>query len=212
MKDYYRELIHFAPSPIKQYEREKLRELWKNEVYPCLGEFLDFYECFQYSQDIRTSFFLISPIEEIEIKGGALVFATGHQNAYPLGIELSDLEYENPRVKYQTTENGRWFNECMGLRSFLFTVAGWQIINLLPSVGRIKMNDVKFKKIIGHELFFFTPDRSVSMQSNYRLCRDSEKNILGCYNVLDGGLYLGANADKYLLDYEQKFHVEIDWL
>ena len=173
MKDYYRELIHFAPSPIKQYEREKLRELWKNEVYPCLGEFLDFYECFQYSQDIRTSFFLISPIEEIEIKGGALVFATGHQNAYPLGIELSDL---------------------------------------LPSVGRIKMNDVKFKKILGHELFFFTPDRSVSMQSNYRLCRDSEKNILGCYNVLDGGLYLGANADKYLLDYEQKFHVEIDWL
>lgn len=212
MKDYYRELIHFAPRPIRQYEREKLRELWTNESYPCLDEFLDFYECFQNSQDIRTSFFLIFPIEEIKIKGGALVFATGHQNSCPFGIELLDLNCENPRVKYQTTENGRWFNECMGLRSFLFTVAGWQIINLLPSVGRIKMNDVKFKKMIDHELFFFTPDRSVSMQSNYRLCRNNEKNILGCYNVLDEGLYLGANTDKYLLDYEQKFHLDIDWL
>ena len=129
MKDYYKELISYAPSPIKQFEREKLRELWTVDSYPCLEEFLDFYECFQNSQDIRTAFFLILPIEEIRVKGGALVFATGHQNTYPLGIELSDLDRENPRVKYQTTENGRWFNESGGLRSFLFTVAGWQIID-----------------------------------------------------------------------------------
>lgn len=212
MKDYYKELISYAPSPIKQFEREKLRELWTVDSYPCLEEFLDFYECFQNSQDIRTAFFLILPIEEIRVKGGALVFATGHQNTYPLGIELSDLDRENPRVKYQTTENGRWFNESGGLRSFLFTVAGWQIINLMQSVGRIKISDTSFKKKIDDELFFFTSDRTVSMQSNYRLCHDKEKNILGCYNVLDGALYLGSNTDEYLLDYEKKFHLEIEWL
>lgn len=47
MKDYYMELIQYAPNPVTVTSLEDLKVLWKNEDYPCLEAFLDFYECFQ---------------------------------------------------------------------------------------------------------------------------------------------------------------------
>lgn len=113
MKAYYRELMKFVPHPIQIAEREDLRHLWKLEPYTCLSIFEDFYECFQNAPDIRTAFFKILPIEEIYIKNGGLIFSIGYKNTYPAGIEMSDLDCEDPRVKYQTHENGIWFNSSL---------------------------------------------------------------------------------------------------
>ncbi len=85
--------------------------------------FEDFYENFQNAHDIRTSFFEILPIEEIHIKNGGLVFAMEHKNSYLIGVEMLDLDCEDPRVKYQTHENDIWFNESGSLRSFLFKIS-----------------------------------------------------------------------------------------
>ena len=138
MKAYYEELIKFVPHPIEIMKREDLRSLWKLEPYPCVDIFEDFYECFQNARDIRMSSFEILPIEEICIKNGGLVFAIGHKTLYPIGVEISDLDYEEPRVKYQTHENGRWYNESGSLRSFLFNISAWQILHTMNSTAHIK--------------------------------------------------------------------------
>ena len=138
MKAYYEELIKFVPHPIEIMKREELRSLWKLEPYPCVDIFEDFYECFQNARDIRMSSFEILPIEEICIKNGGLVFAIGHKTLYPIGVEISDLDYEEPRVKYQTHENGRWYNESGSLRSFLFNISAWQILHTMNSTAHIK--------------------------------------------------------------------------
>lgn len=213
MNNYYKELIKFAPHTLQITERNDLKQLWTFEAYPCLDILFDFYECFQSAEDIRTSFFNFLPIEKTYIKSNGLVFASGHQNTYPIGIELSDLVYEDPRVKYQTHENGRWFNESGSLRSFLFNVSAWQILNTMASVARIDIRkDEEFEKMIGDCLFYLAQDRSYILRSNYRTCRDINAEILAIYNILEGTLYFGANDDETLNDFSDKFHIELDWL
>ena len=213
MKDYYKDLIKYASQPLQIAERKDLEQLWMFETYPCLEILLDFYECFQKAEDIRTAFFNILPMEKIYIKSNGLVFATGHQNTYPIGIELSDLVRDDPRVKYQTHENGRWFNESLSLRSFLFNIAAWQMLNTKRSCARIKIrDDKKFEKMIGESLFYIAQDKSVILRSNYRACQNSHKNVLAVYNILDGALYFGADCDEALNAFEDTAHIELDWL
>ena len=202
MNTYYKELLKFVPHSIQIAKREDLRHLWKLEPYPCLDIFEEFYECFQNAPDIRTSFFEILPIEEIHIKNGGLVFGIGHKNSYPIGIEMSDLDYEDPRVKYQTHENGVWFNESGGLRSFLFNISAWQILHTMKQAARIKIrNEKNFDKMFGDSLFFVAEDRSVILRSNYLTCQNTEKNILGVFNRLNGCLYFGADNEDLLTDF-----------
>lgn len=202
MKAYYKELMKFVPYSIQITKREELRRLWKLERYPCLDIFEDFYECFQNACDIRTSFFEILPIEEIYIKNDGLVFAVGHKNSYPVGVEMSDLDYEDPRVKYQTHENGVWFNESGSLRSFLFNISAWQILHTMKNAAHIKIrNEKNFNKMIGDSLFFVAEDKSVILRSNYLTCQNAEKNILGVFNRLNGCLYFGADNEDLLTDF-----------
>lgn len=202
MKAYYEELMKFVPYTIQIAEREDLRHLWKLEPYPCLDIFEDFYECFQNALDIRTSFFEILPIEEIHIKNGGLVFASGYINSYPIGVEMTDLDYEDPRVKYQTHENGVWFNESGSLRSFLFNISAWQILHTMKSAAHIKIrNEKNFDKMIGDSLFFVAEDKSVILRSNYLTCQNAEKNILGVFNRLNGCLYFGADDESTLTNF-----------
>lgn len=202
METYYKELMKFVPRSIQIAEREDLRHLWKPEPYPCLDIFEDFYECFQNASDIRTSFFEILPIEEIHIKNGGLVFAIGHKNSYPIGVEMSDLVYEDPRVKYQTHENGVWFNESGSLRSFLFNISAWQILHTMKNTAHIKIRGEKnFDKMIGDSLFFVAEDKSVILRSNYLTCQNAEKNILVVFNRLNGYLHFGADNKSSLTDF-----------
>lgn len=212
MKDYYAKLIKYAPESVTFTKREELKRMWTNEEYPCLDTFLDFYECFQNSKNIRRSYFEIFPFEDIRIEGGGLVFARGHQNNYSLGVELRDLIYDNPLVKYQKMTNGRWFNECASLRSFLFNVAGWQILNLMESVAFIKATDAEIKKMINNVIFNFTTDRTVLLGSNFCTFQNNDNNILASYDVLDKRLYFAANNDDVLNDFEEKQHLQLDWL
>ena len=202
MKAYYEELIKFVPHPIEIMKREDLRSLWKLEPYPCVDIFEDFYECFQNAPDIRMSSFEILPIEEICIKNGGLVFAIGHKTLYPIGVEISDLDYEEPRVKYQTHENGRWYNESGSLKSFLFNISAWQILHTMNSTAHIKIrNEKNFEKMIGDSLFFVAEDKSVILRTNYLTCQNAEKNILGVFNRLNGCLHFGAEDKSNLTDF-----------
>ena len=202
MKTYYKELMNFIPCSIQIAGREDLRHLWKLESYPCLDVFEEFYECFQNAHDIRTSFFEILPIEEIHIKNGGLVFAIGHKNSYPIGVETSDLIYEDPRVKYQTRENGVWFNESGSLRSFLFNISAWQILHTMKNTAHIKIRDEKnFDKMIGGSLFFIAEDKPVMKRSNYLTCQNAEKNILAVFNRLNGYLHFGTDNEGTLTDF-----------
>ncbi|RKJ76284.1 hypothetical protein D7X33_15000 [Butyricicoccus sp. 1XD8-22] len=202
MKAYYRELMKFVPHSIQIAEREDLRHLWKLEPYPCLDIFEDFYECFQNAPDIRTAFFKILPIEEIHIRNGGLVFSIGYKSTYPAGVEISDLAYEDPRVKYQTHENGVWYNESLNLRSYLFNVAAWQILHTMNITAHIKIrNEKNLEKIIGDSLFFIGEDRSVRLGSNYLTCQNAEKNILAVFNRLNGYLHFGADDESILTDF-----------
>ena len=212
MNDYYKELIRFAPHELQITERKDLEQLWKFEAYPCLEILFDFYECFQSAENIRTAFFHFRPIEEINIKSNGLVFAMGHQNTFPIGIELSDLVYEDPRVKYQMQENGTWFNESGSLRSFLFNVSAWQILNTMASVARMRIREEEFEKMIGDSLVYLAKEKSYILRSNYYTCRDINAEILAVYNYLEGTLYFGANDDETLNDFSDKFHIELDWL
>lgn len=202
MKAYYKELMRFVPCSVQITEREDLRHRWKLEPYPCLDIFEDFYECFQNAHNIRTSFFEILPIEEIYIKNGGLVFAIGHKNSYPTGIEMSDLTSEDPRVKYQAHENGVWYNESLNLRSFLFNIAAWQTLHTMNSTAHIKMRNQKnFEEVIGGSLFYIAEDRSVKLGSNYLTCQNAEKNILGVFNRLNGYLHFGSDDSTILTDF-----------
>ncbi len=202
MKEYYKELMKFVPYSIQVTERKDLSHLWKIEPYPCVDIFNDFYECFQNAHDIRTSFFEILPIEEIHIKNGGLVFAIGHKTSYPIGIEVSDLVCEDPRVKYQTHENGRWFNESLSLRSFLYNISAWQILHTMKSTAYIKIrNEKNFEKLIGGSLFFVAEDKLVILRSNYLTCQNAEKNILVVFNRLNGYLHFGADNESALTDF-----------
>lgn len=202
MKAYYNELMKFVPHSIQIAEREDLRHLWKLEPYPCLSIFEDFYECFQNAPDIRTAFFKILPIEEIYIKNDGLVFSPGYKNTYPAGIEMSDLDCEDPRVKYQKHENGVWYNESLNLRSYLFNVAAWQILHTMNITAHIKIrNEKNLEKIIGDSLFFIGEDRSVRLGSNYLTCQNAEKNILVVFNRLNGYLHFGADNEGTLTDF-----------
>ena len=212
MKDYYLELIKYSPNPITLTNRDELQQIWTNEEYPCLSAFLDFYECFQKAQDVRHAFLEFFPFEDIRIEDGGLIFARGHQNVCLVGIELSDLIYENPRVKYQRTKNGTWFNESGSLRSFLFNTVGWQILNLMESVVSIKVDDAEIEKMVGHILFCFTTDRSVTKGSRYSLYQNKEKNILACYDEMDEKLYLAAASDGILDNFEEKYNLQFNWL
>lgn len=212
MKDYYMELIQYAPNPVTVTSREDLKVLWKNEDYPCLEAFLDFYECFQQSDDIRKSYFEFFPFEDIHMEGGGLVFAKGHQNLYTVGVESKDLVYNNPLVKYQKMPNGRWFNECASLHSFLFNSAGWQILNLMKCVACMKANENKIKQMSDGLLFAFPADRKVLMGSNFKLFQNAEKNILSCFDLLDNKLYFAASDDEILNDFEAKHSLELNYL
>ena len=202
MKAYYNELMKFVPHSIQIAEREDLRHLWKLEPYPCLSIFEDFYECFQNAPDIRTAFFKILPIEEIYIKNDGLVFSIGYKNTYPAGIEMSDLDWEDPRVKYQKHENGVWFNESLSLRSYLYNVSAWQILHIMNHTAYIKIrNEKNFEKMIGDTLFFVAEDKSVILRTNYLTCQNAEKNILGVFNRLNGWLHFGTNNENTLTDF-----------
>lgn len=202
MKAYYRELMKFVPHSIQIAEREDLRHLWKLEPYPCLDIFEDFYECFQNAPDIRTAFFKILPIEEIHIRNGGLIFSIGYKNTYPAGIEMSDLDCEDPRVKYQTHENGVWFNESLSLRSYLYNVSAWQILHTMNHTAYIKIrNEKNFEKMIGDTLFFVAEDKSVILRTNYLTCQNAGKNILGVFNRLNGWLHFGTNNENILTDF-----------
>ena len=88
------------------------------------------------------------------------------------------MDYEEPRVKYQTHENGRWYNESGSLRSFLFNISAWQILHTMNSTAHIKIrNEKNFEKMIGDSLFFVAEDKSVILRTNYLTCQNAEKNI-----------------------------------
>lgn len=114
---------------------------------------------------------------------------------------MSDLDCEDPRVKYQKHENGVWYNESLNLRSYLFNVAAWQILHTMNITAHIKIrNEKNLEKIIGDSLFFIGEDRSVRLGSNYLTCQNAEKNILVVFNRLNGYLHFGADNEGTLTD------------
>lgn len=208
MQEYYKELIKFIPDPIQTVERNELKQFWQFDAYPCLEVFLDFYEYFQNAEDIRNAFLSILPIERIHIKNGGLVFAVGHKNNYPVGVECSDLVYEDPRVKYQIRENGTWYNECGSLKSFLFHSAAWHILQTMHHCIRFKARTEKvFEDMVGDSLFYIVKERNIARRSNYYTCQNAEKNILGIYNIFEGYVYLAASDSKALYDFADRFSI-----
>lgn len=75
---------------------------------------------------------------------------------------------------------------------------------------RVEVDEDRFKSLIGNAFEYLSEEKLFSLSSVIPVVTD---DILGCYLMKEGILYLGTNEeDEVLEDFEERFDLDLDWL
>ena len=121
-----------------------------------------------------------------------------------------DLGTKSPSICYKRKNQDIWFNEEGADVIFFFRAACWQIMISMQGVARTEISENEFKKLIGKGFNYLNDEKLFWLSPVIPVIAE---NILGCYLVRDGLLYLGTNKDDEVLEeLEEKFDLDLDWL
>lgn len=164
----------------------------------------DFYCYYENCKGIRDAFYFISDLGDVHIENSGLAFGYKKNKRDILGIKLKDLNGKWQSISYNKPGEKTWYMEgAIMAECFFFNIVAWHIMNLMPYVVKVKMSKEKVIKLCEEEFSFFSEKKIINM--GYRVYSCRKNDILGCYLVEDGELYLGARTKEELYMLEEKY-------
>ena len=202
--DIYRKMV--TPKVAKEIIENKQKELGLK--FP--ERMVEFYEYYGNDNSILISDFELDKIDNLAIEDGALCFGYVNQRNERLGIKLDRLNMKSPSVSFKSSNDDTWFSEDGSAAIFFFRIACWQLMMSMQGVARVEMDDKQFKSLVGKAFEYLSEEKLFLLSSVIPVVTD---DILGCYLVRDGLLYLGTNEeDEVLENFEERFDLDLDWL
>lgn len=190
-------------SALKQKEKEF------NIIIP--DPIYDFYKYFGNDSELLRAFYIFDEMEDIRIENDALTFGYTHQYGGRLGITLEKLNSRFKAISWYSSDSSMWFSEgSLFPESFFFNIAGWQILNTLPAVVRVRITLEDFNNLVADYFKYFS-DNKIYIKG-YKITTIYRENILGCYLREDEELYLAAKEDADLDRLEEILGLDFDWL
>jgi hypothetical protein len=202
--DIYRKII--TPKVAKEVIENKQNEL--GVKFPEV--MVEFYEYYGNDDSILLSDFELDKVENLVIEDGTLCFGYENQRDKRLGIKLDRLDTKSTSVSFKGYNDDTWFNEDESASTFFFYTACWQLMMSMQGVVRVEVDDKQFKSLVGNAFEYLTEEKLFLQSSVIPVVTD---DILGCYLVKEGLLYLGTNEeDEVLVIFEERFDLDLDWL
>lgn len=173
--------------------------------------FKEFYHYYGNDKVVMNADYLFDNIEDIVIEENALCFGYVEQRGARLGIKLEKLEKDKyPSISFKGKNDELWYSEEGLDIIFFFRAVCWQLMISMQGVARIEMDDKQFKSLIGKAFEYLNGEKLFLLSPVIPVVAE---NILGCYLVREGLLYLGTNGDDEILeDFEEKHNLDLDWL
>ncbi len=202
--DIYRKMI--TPKVAKEVIEIKQNELGVN--FPEV--MVEFYEYYGNDDSILLSDFELDKVENLAIEDGTLCFGYLNQRDKRLGIKLDRLDTKSTSVSFKRYNDDTWFNEGESVATFFFRITCWQLMMSMQGVVRVEVDEKQFKSLVGKAFEYLSEEKIFLQGSVIPVVTD---DILGCYLVKDGLLYLGTNEeDEVLENFEERFDLDLDWL
>jgi hypothetical protein len=173
--------------------------------------FTEFYKYFGDNNEVLKAFFNFHCIEDIQISNDAVIFCQGHQTERIFGILLSDINKENPPIKLMDVGDEKWYSACFFSTSFFINMACWQVVNAMPSMAKIKIDENKLKSKIEAYLMPISQEKNVFLGYDFFSYYNHQKKILSSYFKDSGQLFVASKDDVYLNEFESESGLELDW-
>jgi len=171
----------------------------------------DFYRYYGNDNELLRAFYIFDEMEDIRIENEALTFGYTHQYSARLGITLQDLNGRYKAISFYLPDSDMWFSEgSVFPESFFFNIAGWQILNTLPAMVRVRVSESDFEKFADDNFEYFSSDKIY--RKGYKITAIYHGTVLGCYVREDEDLYLAAKEDEDLDRLEEALGLDFDWL
>lgn len=172
---------------------------------------VDFYEYYGNNKEVLNSFYIFDTLNEICIENNALTFGYTHQYQSRLGIPLEKLNSNFQSINFYLSDFQKWYSEgAIFPESFFFNIAGWQILNTLPAMARIRLNNEEFCNLIEKHFTYFSDDKKI--MRGYKIFTLHRKDVLGCYLRDDEEFYVASKEDENLEDLENILNIQLDWI
>lgn len=210
LKEDYIKLDVYRKEITPQIDKELIENKERELGIKIPERMAEFYEYYGNDKSILCSDFELCSLEQISITDSVLCFGKINQGAEKLGIKLEDLDLMSPSICFKRENETTWFIEEGSLTIFFFRIVCWQLLMSMNGIAKVEMSDKKFKSLIGNA-FNYLNDKKLFLKSP--LIPVIADNVLGCYLVRDGLLYLGTNEeDDVLNEFEEKYDLDLDWL
>jgi hypothetical protein len=171
----------------------------------------EFYRYFGDSNEVLKAFFDFHRIEDIGVSNDAVVFCQGHQTERMFGILLSDINKENPPIKLMDVGDEKWYSACLFSTSFFVNMACWQVVNVMPSMAKIEIDEDKLRSKIGAHLIPISQERNVYLGYDFLSYYNHHRTILSSYPKGSGELFVASKDDVFLDEFESESGLELDW-
>lgn len=210
IKTVYGRLDHFRKEMTPHLSRNDI-EKKGNELGVIIPErMIEFYEHFGNDKKILTSDYELERMDDWCVDESALCFGYVNQGSERLGVKLSSLDMKVPSVSFKPKNEDKWFNEEGSSTVFFYRVACWQVLMAMNAVACVDMSEKQFQTLVEKDFSYISDEKLLLRSPVLAIVMD---DILGCYRVRDGLLYLGTNKDEVVLEeIEEKFNLDLDWL
>lgn len=211
LQEMFNELNKYLMSVPKKMDLSSINEKEKELDLIIPEGMRDFYEYYGNDSSILNAFYIFDKLENVCIQKNALTFGYTHEKINRLGITLEELNCKFQSISFFFNELNQWFSEgAVFPESFFFNIAGWQVLNLLPSIVKVELKNDEFNKLCQEKFEFFNTDKKYARGYKIIACKYNE--ILGCYLREEEELYLGAQEDELLESLEKELEMDFDWL
>lgn len=174
---------------------------------------VEFYEFLGGNDEVLSSYYEFIRIEDISFYRNALLFCYGHQRESLIGITLDDMNNnDDPPVSKTFKGYDKWYFESNTASSFLVNMACWQVVNALPGVSRLLIEEKTLREKINTYLNPIRQDKSIFLGYDLLSYINQEKNILACYLRESEEFYVASTDDSFLDAFEKETGFELDWL
>lgn len=211
LEEMYDKLNKFRMTETRKKDVSVLHQKEKEFNIHIPDPIYDFYRYYGNDRELLRAFYIFDEMEDICIENDALTFGYTHEYGGRLGITLEKLNSRFKAISWYSSDSGMWFSEgSVFPESFFFNIAGWQILNTLPAVVRVRINLNVYDKLVADYFEYFSDDKIY--KKGYKITAIYHGNVIGCYLREDEELYLAAKEDADLDRLEKILGLDFDWL
>lgn len=195
--------IYRKKSPLKErttFEDIRLAEKRLKIKLPSILR--EFYERYNKDDNIMYSSYIVSNLSQLKIEDGYLVIAYSNEEVEKYAIDIRDLDKELIPIKKKVDEE--WKSQGL-LIDFILNLVSFQVINAL------EYSVVAYTTLEEVEEILVPIYRKNINENIPRSFISKEKDILGIY-IPDDNIYLGANEDYILENFEREYDIDLDLL